>query len=59
MYTQILQNLKKIHTKAKNDKKSNILLIVAYDNMRNYEILDLNFQINNLEMQKTKEKITI
>ena len=45
MYSQFLQNLKELHTKANNDQKSNILSIVAYDNMRkNYEILDLIFR---------------
>ena len=34
MYTKFLQNLKELHTKAKNNQKSNILSIVAYDNMR-------------------------
>ena len=55
MYNQFLQNLKKLHTKANNDQKSNILSIVAYDNMRKI-LRNFGFKFSDKQFRNAKNK---
>ena len=55
MYTQFLDNLKELHTKAKNDNKNNILSIVAYDNMRK-KLRNFGFKFSDKQFRNAKKK---
>ena len=48
MYTEILDNIKKLYNNVKSDNKTSILSIVAYNNIKNL-LKNIGFKFTNIQ----------
>ena len=55
MYTEILDNIKKLYNNVKSDNKTSILSIVAYNNIKNL-LKNIGFKFTNIQFNNAMLK---